>query len=47
MKKENCPFCAHRWIRSSLESPVTCPNCHKKYYIEITQKKKIEIDEEK
>jgi len=40
MKKENCPFCAHRWIRSSLESPVTCPNCHKKYYIEIAEKNK-------
>jgi len=46
MKKENCPFCAHRWIRSSLESPVTCPNCHRKYYIEIAQKNKKEIDEE-
>ena len=32
MKKENCPFCAHRWIRSSMESPVKCPNCGKKYY---------------
>ncbi len=33
MKKENCPFCGHRWTRSSLESPVICPNCNSKYYI--------------
>jgi hypothetical protein len=32
MKKENCPFCGHRWIRSAEESPVKCPNCKSKYY---------------
>jgi Zn-finger nucleic acid-binding protein len=32
MKRENCPFCAHRWIRKSNESPITCPNCKRKYY---------------
>jgi len=32
MKKENCPFCGHRWTRSSQESPVECPNCHSKFY---------------
>ncbi|MCK4348520.1 MAG: hypothetical protein KAW47_07875 [Thermoplasmatales archaeon] len=31
MKKENCPFCGHRWTRSTVESPITCPNCHRKY----------------
>lgn len=31
MKKENCPFCGHRWTRSTTESPITCPNCHRKY----------------
>ena len=32
MKKENCPFCGHRWIRSAEESPIQCPNCGSKYY---------------
>jgi len=32
MKKENCPFCGHRWVRSSKESPIKCPNCGNKYY---------------
>ncbi len=31
MKKENCRFCGHRWTRSSVESPITCPNCRRKY----------------
>ncbi|MGF3554377.1 MAG: hypothetical protein ACQXXF_03745 [Thermoplasmatota archaeon] len=47
MKKENCPFCAHRWVRSSLESPVTCPNCHRKFYTEVPKKQDDEIEEEK
>jgi len=47
MKKENCPFCAHRWTCSSLESLVTCPNCHRKYYIDDIKKQKNETDEEK
>ena len=32
MKRENCPFCGHRWIRKSDESPIVCPNCKNKYY---------------
>ena len=32
MKKENCPFCGHRWVRSLSESPIKCPNCGNKYY---------------
>ena len=32
MKKENCPFCGHRWIRSLQESLIKCPNCGNKYY---------------
>ena len=32
MKKENCPFCGHRWVRSSKESPIQCPSCGNKYY---------------
>jgi len=31
MRKENCPFCGHRWTRSEIESPITCPNCKRKY----------------
>jgi len=34
LKKENCPFCGHRWVRSSEESPIKCPNCGSKYYSE-------------
>ncbi|MBN1280642.1 MAG: hypothetical protein JXA00_03245 [Candidatus Thermoplasmatota archaeon] len=33
MKKENCPFCGHRWIRKSLESRIECPNCRTEYYV--------------
>jgi len=45
MKRENCPFCAYRWIRNSMESPITCPNCHRKYYDrrELEERKKKEI----
>lgn len=32
MKKENCPFCGHRWIRKTNESPIICPMCQRKYY---------------
>ena len=32
LKKENCPFCGHRWVRSSNESPIKCPNCKSKFY---------------
>lgn len=31
MKKENCPFCGHRWIRKSGDYEVECPSCNKKY----------------
>jgi hypothetical protein len=33
MKKENCPFCGHRWIRKSSESLIECPNCCTEYYV--------------
>jgi len=33
MKKENCPFCGHRWIRKSSESMIECPNCRTEYFI--------------
>lgn len=32
MKKENCPFCGHRWVRSAEESPIKCPKCGSKFY---------------
>ena len=32
MKKENCPFCGNRWVRSSTESPIQCPGCKRKFY---------------
>jgi rubrerythrin len=32
MKKENCPFCGHRWVRKANESPIVCPACKRKYY---------------
>jgi DNA-directed RNA polymerase subunit RPC12/RpoP len=34
MKKENCPFCGHRWIRKSSESMIECPNCRTEYFIQ-------------
>lgn len=37
MKKENCPFCGHRWIRKSSESMIECPNCRTEYFIEPQQ----------
>ena len=49
MKKENCPFCGHRWIRKSSESMIECPNCRTEYFIQPrndeTQDEEI-IDEE-
>jgi len=33
MKKENCPFCGHRWIRKSLEEQTLCPNCNTEYFV--------------
>jgi uncharacterized Zn finger protein (UPF0148 family) len=35
LKRENCPFCGNRWVRSSNESPVKCPNCKCKFDPEI------------
>ena len=34
MKKENCPFCGHRWIRKSAESLIECPNCRTEYFVQ-------------
>jgi uncharacterized Zn finger protein (UPF0148 family) len=34
MKKENCPFCGHRWIRKSSESMIECPNCKTEYLVQ-------------
>lgn len=34
MKKENCPFCGHRWIRKSSESLIECPNCRTEYFVQ-------------
>jgi uncharacterized Zn finger protein (UPF0148 family) len=44
MKRENCPFCGHRWVRSSKEAPIICPNCKNKYYSQeqLEQRKEIE-----
>ncbi|HIH00021.1 MAG TPA: hypothetical protein HA258_05505 [Thermoplasmata archaeon] len=43
MKKENCPFCGHRWIRKSSESMIECPNCRTEYFIQPQHE---EIEEE-
>ena len=37
MKKENCPFCGHRWIRKSLEEQILCPNCNTEYFVKPRQ----------
>jgi ribosomal protein L37AE/L43A len=31
MKRQNCLFCGHRWIRSSKETMIVCPNCKSKF----------------
>lgn len=47
MKKENCPFCGHRWIRKSSESMIECPNCQTEYFVQPKQEEiNIEEDEE-
>jgi len=50
MKKENCPFCGHRWIRKSSESMIECPNCRTEYFIrpshEELEDEEISEDEE-
>ena len=43
MKKENCRFCGHRWTRSSAESPITCPNCRRKY-VSVEKLEEIIVD---
>jgi DNA-directed RNA polymerase subunit RPC12/RpoP len=44
MKKENCPFCGHRWIRKSLEEQILCPNCNTEYFVK--PKQELEMEEE-
>jgi ribosomal protein L37AE/L43A len=39
MKKENCPFCGHRWIRKASELQIRCPNCKETYYARAPQDK--------
>jgi len=47
MKKENCPFCGHRWIRKSSDSMIECPNCQTEYFVQPKQEEiDIEEDEE-
>jgi uncharacterized Zn finger protein (UPF0148 family) len=45
MKKENCPFCGHRWIRKSLESWIECPNCRTEYFIKPMDEEELEEEE--
>jgi len=44
MKKENCPFCGHRWIRKSSESMIECPNCRTEYFIQSKREEQDEMD---
>jgi len=44
MKKENCPFCGHRWIRKSSESMIECPNCRTEYFIHSKREEQDEMD---
>jgi len=37
MKRENCPFCGHRWIRKSAEEQILCPNCGTEYFVRPRQ----------
>lgn len=45
MKKENCPFCGHRWIRKSLEEQILCPNCNTEYFVKLRQEESL-LEEE-
>lgn len=45
MKKENCPFCGHRWIRKSLEEQILCPNCNTEYFVKPRQEEPL-LEEE-
>jgi uncharacterized Zn finger protein (UPF0148 family) len=44
MKKENCPFCGHRWIRKSSESMIECPNCKTEYFVQPKQEERNDED---
>ena len=44
MKRENCPFCGHRWIRRSDEKMVTCPNCKEQYDSEEIRRLREEME---
>ena len=46
MKKENCPFCGHRWIRKSSESMIECPNCRTEYFIQPRHEDEKSLEEE-
>jgi predicted nucleic acid-binding Zn-ribbon protein len=45
MKKENCPFCGHRWIRKSEESMIECPNCQSEYFIKTKDEEELTLEE--
>jgi DNA-directed RNA polymerase subunit RPC12/RpoP len=45
MKKENCPFCGHRWIRKSLEEQILCPNCNTEYFVKLREEEAL-LEEE-
>jgi DNA-directed RNA polymerase subunit RPC12/RpoP len=45
MKKENCPFCGHRWIRKSMEEQILCPSCNTEYFVKPRQDEPLLEDE--
>jgi DNA-directed RNA polymerase subunit RPC12/RpoP len=45
MKKENCPFCGHRWIRKSMEEQILCPNCNTEYFVKPRHEEALFEDE--
>jgi predicted nucleic acid-binding Zn-ribbon protein len=45
MKKENCPFCGHRWIRKSMEEQILCPNCNTEYFVKPQKDESLFEDE--
>jgi predicted nucleic acid-binding Zn-ribbon protein len=47
MKKENCPFCGHRWIRKSSELMIECPNCRTEYFIQPRHEDEESLEEKK
>jgi len=32
MKHDKCNKCGHKWLRRTIEQPVKCPKCHRRYY---------------